>query len=184
MNEITLTSPVLLDKGAREIATVLEARLSWLNAYGKAERRIEQVEGEIFSFPAIATGEHEYLRMMPDSTLGCFSFFDFVDPAVIDRQSKSYVRASAICGVVFWGDLRTVYPGQAATRTVENVKRDVLAVLEQYSTPKTRFEVQSIAERAENIYPGYTAREINNQYLMRPHFGFRVNGLLTVAQSC
>jgi len=185
MSEISLTSAVLLDKGAREIATVLADRLSWLDtAFGKCERRVEQVQGVNIFFPAAPIGVMEYENLMPDDGKGCFSFFDFVDPAVIDRQAKSYVRASAECGVVFWGDLRKVYPGEAGSRTVENVKRDVLSILEQYATPNTRFEVQTIAERAENIYPGYSARELNNQYLMRPYFGFRVNGLLTVAQKC
>ena len=185
MNQISLTTPVLFDKGSREMATVLSSRLDWLdNAYGKAERRVEQVDEVAYSFPAVPVGIKEYLRLMPDDSLGNFCFFDFVDPAAIDRQSKHLVRASSLCGVVFWGDLRSVYPSDAANRTLENVKREVLSVLEQYSTPTTRFSVQSIAERAENIYPGYTARELHNQYLMRPYFGFRINGLMTVSQNC
>lgn len=48
----------------------------------------------------------------------------------------------------------------------------------------TRIELAKIYEQAENIFKGYSLREIDTQYLMQPYGGIRIDGFLMYREEC
>lgn len=173
------TSAKILDRAFAAIQTTLEAQLSWLTtAYGKAERRVRMKDGREAFYPAVYANALDYLAVFPDSHLGEFCFFDVADGYRFDPfRFGSYSKIRAEFGIVFWFDFRNVYtsPTNWQERTNQHVITEVLAALRAFSTPSIHLQCNQVWERAENIYQGYTHREIDNQFLMRPYGGFRID---------
>jgi hypothetical protein len=182
---ITITSPVLADVALAQLQVILEANLSWLTtAYGKIEKRVFQdPESRPVVFPAIFCGEKEYLNLLPDEHLGNYSYVEVLDSQEVVWRPRQTPDFKADIALVFWFDFRTVYPSDHNTRTVEHVKADVLDAL-NVSMPGLRITVNSISERAENIYRGFSASEIQHQFLMRPYGGFRVDANIFYKSAC
>lgn len=181
----TIASPVLLDVCFAQVSSALETGLSWLTkAYGKAERRERTRDRSSILYPAIYAGGNDYINMLPDEHLGNYSWFDVVESQEVEWRYRSAHDFKARFGLVFWFDFRTVYPSDHQEKTLEHVKSEVLGVLGSSTLPSTRLRVDQISERVENIYPGYTLHEVDNQFLMRPYGGFRIEGEVTYKAAC
>ena len=181
MNE----NPVLLDKVLGQLCDALAANVSWLtNVYEKAQRLIEKdVQGRDLYFPAIYTGETEYLSMLPDSRLGNFSFFDIPDAYRFPEYNRYTVnKFFTPFRLVVWFDERTIWGPGVSNR--EQLKMDVLAVLGQTTLKEGGLRIDKVCERHENIYSGYSLAEVDVQYLMVPYGGFAVEGELELSEEC
>jgi hypothetical protein len=182
---ITISSPQLLDAACKQIGDVLKANLSWLtSAYGLSEKRERLKDNVRTLYPAIYCGGGEHLKMLPDEHLGNFCYFDVQDGYQVESIPRKYWRLEATVGLVFWFDLRKVYPTTFDANTDENVKAAVLTALQKTMAPTFRFTVTRVYDRSENIYRGYTLSEIDNQFLMRPYGGFRLEGTLVYENAC
>lgn len=175
-------SPVLIDQALLDVQAVLAGGLPWLNAaYGKADRLKVQKNGTTVVFPAVYVEGTEYLRMFPDEHLGNYSFFVIDDPQeVAPRLGVNNGLFNYNFGLIFWFDMRRVFTGAAdrwKSYSTENVKSQVLSLLRGGGF-NVQLRVFNVFDQQENIYRGFTDREINNQYLMRPYSAFRVEGVI------
>lgn len=171
-----LADPALIDFALLELQTKLITRFPWLDhAFGKAQQlRKAGDNGRVLTFPTVYSGGKEYLRVFPDEAIGNFSFFDVKDGEAVDRSVGPSGYLTAVVGLIFWFDIQDVYPVDWEHRTTENVKDDVLLFLNAAGLMQSNISVGRIFERPENIYPGYSFPEIEDQFLRRPFSGFRV----------
>lgn len=182
----TVTDPELLDAVLLEMQTAFSSGLSWLgNAYGKAQRLIKNQEGTTIFYPAVYAGGVEYLNMFPDEHLQNHVWFDVDETETGTLYNTGQFRMEMQIGIVFWFDFKTVF-SDWESRTIEHVKRQVMDILGpfHFTTNAASFEFTGFKERAANIYSSYTHREINNQFLMRPYGGFRVEGIIQYNMKC
>lgn len=185
----TLTSPQLLDHAFGQVNDHISAMLAWLDAaYGKAERLVRLEDRQEVVYPAIyadnASGK-EYLSVFPDEHLGDFSFWFVGDGWQVSnydpyREHKFQIQAS----LIFWYDLRNVFPVDWKQRTNQNVLRLVIQSLRTLAIPDLRLEITRIWEETPNIYRGFTHQEIKNQFRMRPYGGFRLECLIDYREPC
>lgn len=191
-NAPVIDNPVMLDKVLGEIQTGLVLTLPWLDvAFGKCQRLTRNIEGRRIVTPNVycggwnGHGPDDYIEVSPDSKIGNFSFFDIDDPQTIDVGPWART-VTAPFGLIVWFDLRRVY-GVADNRNTEYLKAQVLRVLngrDGWHLATGRITVARIYERAENIYRGYSLQEVDNQFLMHPFGGFRIDGTLMFDELC
>lgn len=187
---------VMLDRVIGEIQTALVGGLGWLDAaFGRAQRLTRLYNGKRIATPNVycggwrGHGPDDYIEVSPDSGIGNFSFFEVEDPQTID--AGPWARTiKAPFGLVFWLNLPRVFrdaPDPSTCRNTELLKAQVLRLLSGragWHLTGGRIIVNRIYERAENIYRGYTLTEIDNQYLMHPYYGFRIDGILEFDELC
>jgi len=185
----TLVSPELLDHAFGEVNSHLFGQLAWLNtAYGKAERLAKQEERRAISYPAVyaenESGE-EYINLFPDSHLGNFSFW-FVDDGWQVSKYDPYREHEfdITASVIFWYDLRQVFPADWEKRTGQNVLKAVFRAFRTLSTPSLSLEITRVWERTGNVYSGFSANEIPNQFRMRPYGCFRFECRIKYTELC
>lgn len=185
----TLIAPKLFDEAFLQIANDLQAEFdSWpLYAYGKCQKLVKQNGSRKEFFPAMfyGAGQNDYLSLLPDSHIGNFSFFVLEDSQEIMEMGNPYNSLSANFGLIFWFNLEDIYPSPANWKqySIENVKDTLLTFLTQQRYPNVRFEFIRIWEEADNIYKGFSHKEIEDQFLMRPYAGLRFDGKIEVT-SC
>ena len=186
----TLIDPQLTDNTLMQINAKLIDELSWLDyAYGKCQRLVETVDGSDYFKPAIYTGGSkgtEYLTLTPDEHKGQFCFWDLNGTEQPSQAWTPHVYHDLDrgFGLVFFGRIDKVYPTTWRTKTIENIKRDILNVLLGVNILGGSFTITSIEERHEDILTGFSHEETNNQYLMTPYFGLRFNGNLRIRVIC
>jgi len=180
------TSPKLWDWAVAELQTELADNISWLTAaFGKAQRRVMPgKDGREVRFPAVYSGTGDYLNMLPDGHLGNYCWLDVDDYQELPLPRDQFQQIRADVGIVFWLDLRTAYPADYENRTIEHPKSDVVAALRAIRPTRFNLMIDRVAERVENIYPGYTTNEIDNQFLMFPYTGFRLMGEMIINEQC
>lgn len=191
-NAPVIRNAVMLDRVIGEIQEGLIENLEWLDvAFGRAQRLTKMLEGRKIITPNVfcggwnGHGEFDYIEVSPDSHIGNFSFFDIVDPQTIDAGPWAREIKSPF-GLVFWFDLTRIY-NEKNNRNIEALKAQALRVLNGragWHLQGGRVTVNRIYERAENIYRGYNISEIDNQFLMHPFGGFRLEGILEFEELC
>ena len=187
-----IENAVMLEKTIGEIQNGLVNSLPWLDvAFGRAQRLTKEQNGKRIITPNVYCGgwdghrPNDYIEVSPDSKIGNFSFFEIEDPQTLEAATW-YRQVTAPFGLIFWFDLRRVY-GVADNRNTEYLKAQVLRVLqglEGWHLSDGRVVVNRIYERVENIYRGYSLSEIDNQFLMHPFAGFRLDGVLEYNELC
>lgn len=191
-NAPVIANPVMLDRVIGEIQTGLTENISWLDvAFGRAQRLAKMMNGKRIVTPNVycggwnGHGPNDYIEVSPDSKIGNFSFFEVEDPQTIDAGPWAR-EIKAPFSLIVWFDLTRIY-NSAANRNTEKLKADILHVLNGragWHLSEGRVTVTRIYERAENIYRSYTLSEIDNQFLMHPFAGFRIDGVLEFAELC
>lgn len=177
-----LTSATGIDYALKEIQDKLlgGTGLSWLdNAYGRAKRRPETLNDKTIIYPSVYVGNNEYLKLFPDTYLGNFSFFVVDDGEEIISQSRKNKEIKSNFSLIFWFNFETVYTSETADGyTVENVKEQVSDFFNANIFPNSKFVWENVYNDGKNIYKGFTDKEIDNQFLMRPYGGFRLEGTI------
>jgi len=191
-NAPVIPNAVMLDHVLASIQSGLVQNISWLDvAFGRAQRLTKNINGKRVITPNVYCGNwnghgpNDYIEVSPDSKIGNFSFFWIDDPQTIDPGPWARTIKTPF-SLIVWFDLRQVY-NAAANRNTEKLKADVLRVLEGragWHLPDGHILTTRIYEQNENIYRGFTLSEIDNQYLMHPFGGFRIDGILEYDELC
>ena len=182
---ITLNAPKIFDPLLSEIGTTLTANLSWLtNAYGMAEKRERIDDGRTVVFPGVYAGANEYVNMLPDEHLKNHCFFEIADGATVDQVSRTKARHGSKFGLIFWFDFQTVYPMDYDEKNIHNVVDDVLAVFRTSSFANGTLKIERYFTEGKNIYKGYTYKEAERNFLLRPYGGFKLEGEITAKIVC
>ena len=181
---IKIKEPALFDRAVTELQDRLAAELPWLtHVFGRAERLVKSTEGVRRYTPNVYMGKDEYLLLTPDQGLGNYCFFVLGDGAGVEWNVGESNRVTAPFSLIVWVDMRTLEDKD--TRNTERVKSQVLRALN--GTIRIRsghYVIESIYERAENVFQGFTLDEVDNQFLMSPFAGFRFEGTMMVIQEC
>ena len=168
-----LIEPKMVDLALLEIQAKLISELTWLdNAFGKAHIINDGVPQVYVGGPV---GE-DYLSLFPDSHLGNFCFFDFIDGETIDKFGKKSGEFEREFSLIFWFDFTKVYGASSYIRTVENVKQDVLEILGLTGFRNSTVRFHKFYERVANVYKGYDSNKIKKEAYMRPYGCFRLEG--------
>ena len=194
-------NPVLLDKILQDMQSGLMSKLKWLNyAFGRAYRLVEhRPDGNKFVYPAAYNGNGEYISLLPNDNFGNFCWFDIYDPQRITQVVQSLPQYTFSGAIVFWYNLDTIF-SSAETLNTEEVKDEIVRLLTTPGIIKTtgKLEINSIYERFENIYKGYSIEKIYNnytyqgediqnidkQFFMYPFAGIRIEFTLTTRELC
>ena len=192
INAPIIPNAVMLDRIIGEIQQGLVENVRWLDvAFGRAQRLAKMINGKRVVTPNVycggwnGHGENDYIETSPDSNIGNFAFFEIEDPQVIDAGPWASTYKVPF-GLIVWFDLTRVYDA-ADNRNIERLKYEILNVLNGRSgwhLMQGHIGINRIYERAENIYRGYTLSEIDNQFLMHPYAGFRIDGELMYIDEC
>jgi hypothetical protein len=178
-------TPEFTDKIIVQLQDILKAKLSWLNySFGRAQRLVRKQDGRNFYFPSVHLGAGEYLEVLPTDEFKNFSFLTLEDPQEVDFKAHQFGRIKTNYSLIIWVNLETIFEG-SEERNAEAVKSEILKVLtrETFLT-SGRITVEKIHEKAENIYEGFSIKEIDSQFLMQPFAGFRFEGELTFFETC
>ena len=170
---------VLFDKCLEEIAEALRS-VAWMDTvYGRGERVAKEISGRRVYLPAIWTADNEYRLLTPDSGEGNFAWLWLDDPQTISRTDTGKVAATI--SVIVWYDFRRITGGN---RQRDTLKAEVLNLLEAEGLQSGIFTATRVWELAENIYKGFSLEETDNQFLMHPYGGFRIEGTLETYLPC
>lgn len=189
----TLDSPKFLDIALSEINAKLKLEFSWLNeAFGRAERYTERpkdgnykdVTGYgIITYPAIYSGNNQYIKLFPDLKIGNFSFV-ISDQFEIKETKYQAINGSSEIEFIFWFDFRAVYPTNFETRNVVNVIYDVMDFFNKTSFSKSDILISSYDTRVDEIYKGFSHNEIKDQFSMRPYGCFKIKTKIYLKETC
>ena len=191
-NAPVVPKAVMLDRVLAGIQNGLVENIKWLDvAFGRAQRLVKMMNGKRIITPNVFCGNwnghgpNDYIEVSPDSKIGNFSFFWIDDPQTI--TPGAWARTiNAPFSLIVWFDLERVY-NQVANRNTEYLKAEILHVLNGragWHMTEGHIITTRIYEQAENIYRGFTLSEIDNQYLMHPYGGFRIDGMLEYDELC
>lgn len=200
INIPTKATPVLLDVILEQINASLKAQLPWINyAFGKSERLRRRKQGtkigaflldkSAIAFPAIYTGvgQQGYIQLLPDERNGNYSFFIIHDPQPIDNfQRNSFQTFKVKFSWILWYKFTPAIMPANEFRNKELVKLEVINAISSLSNVPDlkRMQVEGIEEDPEAIFREYTFNEIDDQFLMHPYSGIRVNGTLHYRSKC
>jgi hypothetical protein len=180
---ITLSSAKFQDLAVSGINTKLVQRLAWLNMYGVAVKLVGE-QGFYPAFETLSNDTLNYQSLWPDTQLGNFGFWDVADGASIEKKGD-FIHLRFLAGLVIWGDLRTVYTGNAwKSKNTKNVASDVAAALQLQNFGSSRLQFSKMYFEASNIYKTYNHGEVKNQFLKRPYFGLRIDCDIVSQQKC
>lgn len=172
-------NPVLLDKVIVPIQELLADKLDWLDySFGRSQRLVTTNQKTNFFYPAVHIGKGTYISTMPDQHLGNFSFFVIEDPQIFNKSLGTITVKFAL---VFWFNLDKIFP-QSNDRNTEAIKDQILNTLTSKFQKPGRITLTKVMEQAENIYKGFSLKEVETQYLMQPFAGLRFEGELIVIQ--
>ena len=184
---------VMLDRVIGEIQQGLITGVPWLDvAFGRAQRLVKTSPGgRRYTLPNVYAGgwnghaPNDYVEVSPDAEIGNFSFFAIDDPqTVMPGVGLKQIRSPF--GLIVWFDCRRAFD-RANYRNTEQLKADVLRVLTGrtgFALSSGHIEVTRIFEQAVNIYRGFSLDEVDNQFLMHPYGGFRIDGTLDFLEVC
>lgn len=180
-----------LDRVLGEIQQGLIANLPWLDAaFGRAQRLVRNTpSGRRITTPNVYAGTkgkvNDYIEVSPDAEIGNFSFFAIEEPQdILPGVGQREFRIPF--GLIVWFDCRRAF-NSATNRNIEALKLDVLRVLSGrtgFALAQGHIEVTRIYEQAMNIYRGFSLDEVDNQFLMHPYGGFRIEGYLYFLEEC
>ena len=177
-------TPKLFDRAIQDIQKHFVG-LSWLDhIFGRCERLVKKVEGVRVYSPNVYAGGNEYILLTPDNKdLGSYCFFVMDEPETIGVDMGSQVRMKAPFSLVVWVDMRKSCVGD--DRNIYDIENDVLDFLKWPGVLKNgHIEVSRVWHNAENVFRGFTLDEVDNQFLMAPFAGFRIQGELTITNDC
>jgi hypothetical protein len=177
-------TPKLFDRAIQDIQKRLGG-LSWLDhIFGRCERLVKKVEGVSVYSPNVYAGGNEYILLTPDNKdLGNYCFFVMDEPETIGVDMGSQVRMKAPFSLVVWVDMRRCSEGD--DRNIYDIENAVLDVITGHGVLRNgHIEVSRVWHNAENVFRGFTLDEVDNQFLMAPFAGFRIQGELTLTNDC
>ena len=177
--------PRLADKVICFMQDSLLQNLAWLDySFGRAQRltKLDMNGNQVF-YPACYLDNGEYKDVRPDQNVGNISFFLVEDPTEIDWNRNQQKKFTVPFSIIIWYNIEKAYGYGSNT---EYVKADILKKLSLIKLPNQgeSFTITKIWDKAENIYKGFSIKEVNSQFLMFPFSGLRFEGELNYTESC
>ena len=176
-----LDQPKLIDATIATINTKLLTSLSWLgNAYGRCKRRRPAKDDSVRPKyrPTVPGQGLEEIVLFPDQHLGNHCFFYLLDGHEINADVSVMKPTARTRGsIIFWYDIRDVYPSDWATRNDMNVARDVLEILRTMTVQRSVLVWTAIHVEPQNVYAGFSWEQVDEIHYMRPKGCFRIEGI-------
>lgn len=183
---INPTNPAIVDSVLIDFNKKMLTRLDWLTgAYGKAQvlNRLDEKKRSI-KYPAIYTGNgSEYISVLPKEAYGNFSFWDMQEAYEIDWIDNQMQVIEAKFGLVVWLNINQVLEADEK-RNLESIKEEVMDCFIKNRVLNARIKLTGITEKNEEIYKGYSIKEVEQQYLMHPFAALRFNGKMRIEKLC
>ena len=177
--------PVLVDKVIEWMQTRLSIDLIWLDySFGRVQRLVKKdVNGADVFYPAMYLDSGEYMNCLPDQDLGNIMFFTVDDPQNVEWNPGNLKKFTVSFSIIFWYDIMKSY-GYGVNS--EYAKGDIIKKLSKIHIPYqgASFTITKIYDKAENIYKGFSLKEVKTQFLMFPYSGVRFEGELTFMENC
>jgi len=173
------TNPKLFDKEVLKIQEALADVFPWLDySLGICETLTEVKKGRKYTTPNIYDGRGQYTQIMPCEELGNFSFFTLRDPQEMGKGSN---LVKSPFSLIIWYDTRKVsLPSDE--RNTEEVKGQILGVLNQLRFPT--LQINRIYEKPQNVFADFSYEHTDNQFLMSPYAGLRIDGTIEARIPC
>ena len=174
----TKTNPTMFDFAAQQIQNALGG-LSWLDhVFGIVEKLTDVKDGKKFSSANLYKGNGKYEQIMPCKELGNFSYLILRDPQTIGKDTAIVKSPYSL---IVWYNMDTL-SSPYDERNREAVKAEILGIL---SRPNFSWlTMNRIYERPENIFADFSYDYTNNQFLMAPYAGLRIDGEMIVRVPC
>lgn len=174
------TNPKLFDLAVSQLQTALGDNLPWLDySFGLCERLTDIKDGRKFHSANLYLGGGRYEQIMPCDELGNFSFFYLRDTQNFSTNERVIKSPFSL---IIWYNLDKV---SLATdeRNREAIKEQILGILKQrlFSSWLT---LSKIYEKTESIFADFSYEHTNNQFLMSPYAGLRIDGEIKVIRPC
>lgn len=169
----------MFDLAAAKVQQALADGFPWLDhSFGILEKLTDVKENKKFNSANLYVGDGKYEQIMPCKEIGNFSFLLLRDPQTIGRD-KNIVKSPF--SLIVWYDMRTLsMPYDERNR--EAVKAQILGLLGQ--SHFSWLTIAKIYERPENIFADFSYDYTNNQFLMSPYAGLRIDGEMLVRIPC
>lgn len=194
-----LIEPRLVDYPIEELRSSLATGLSWLDsAYGKSFVAEEVFEGRKRTFPAIYYGKQDYHKLIPDTHIGNFCFFEAREGDRVEWNKSRPTWIVTPVNLIFWFNFEKIYPSDFNQRTVDNVKSDILEYLQTLNLSRGIWEFTQIDDHPQQVYDGYSfvysdpdwigteriGLEAGNLFHMRPYGCLKFSGFVRYLQRC
>lgn len=169
--------PAFIDKVVVQIQDGLKAKLPWLNySFGRAQKLVTLKDKQNYFYPGVHIGKGTYINVLPDQKLGNYSFIVVDDPQSVDFRPNTQNNVKVKYSIIFWFNLNKIFPG-VQDRNTEALKEQIVRVITRELHLTTgRIDIRQIFEQPENVYKGYSLKEIDSQYMMQPYGGMRFEG--------
>lgn len=177
--------PKLFDRQIQDLQRVLAEKCLFLNhVFGRCERLVKVVDGRRYYTPNVYKGGDEYILLTPDQReLGNYCFFVREDPEQVVSSMGAYNRLREPFSLIAWVDMRTVEDSDE--RDVYGLEMKIKdAIGSVGALRRGGIEVQRVFHRAENVFEGFTLDEVDNQFLMSPYYGIRIQFELWTDEDC
>lgn len=174
------TNPKLFDKEVLRIQEALADAFPWLDySLGICETLTEVKKGRRFTSANLYDGHGQYTQIMPCEELGNFSFFVLRDPQEFVAKDRNLVKSPF--SLIIWYDTRKVsLPSDE--RNTEEIKGQILSVLNSLRFPT--FSITRIYEKPQNVFADFSYDHTENQYMMSPFAGLRIDGVMEARIPC
>lgn len=176
---VTKTNPKLFDKEVLKIQNALADAFPWLDhCFGICETLTDIKDGRKFTSANWYNGRGQYTQIMPCEELGNFSFFTLRDPQEMGKGSNLIKSPFSL---IIWYDTRKVsLPSDE--RNTEEIKGQILGVLNQLRFPT--LQINRIYEKPQNVFADFSYEHTDNQFLMSPFAGLRIDGMIEARIPC
>lgn len=177
-----IDNPKLFDAVVADIQKGLADNVGWLDhVFGLAERLTRFIDGKKYNTANIFLGNEGYEQIEPCKELGNFCFFYLRDPQEVSRKDKDVVLSPF--SAIFWYNMVDL-SFEPLTRNREAVKAQILRVFNEVRPMNGRITVGRVYERPENVFSDFSYNHTDNQCLMSPYAGFRIDGYLQAEIPC
>ena len=171
----------LFDRPIQDLQRALAANVSYLtHVFGRCERLVKEVNGQRRYTPNVYRGKDDYILLTPDNRdLGNYAFFVLDEP----ERFGVFPRMRAPFSLIVWVDMRTFE--QNDDRNIFQLEMDILRVVSGHGVLRQgSVSVEMVYHKAENVFEGFTLDEVDNQFLMSPYCGLRLQGELIINEDC
>lgn len=176
-----IDNPKLFDAVVAEVQQELANAFPWLDhSFGICERLVKFYDKKKFYTPNIYVGGDEYYQVEPCSEIGNFTFFYLRDPQEFNNVAN---RIFSPFSLVLWYDTRKV-SSPTFTRNREQIKGQIMALLNSLHLKNGRITLNRVYERPENIFSDFSYEHTDNQFLMHPYAGLRIDGVIYTNIPC
>lgn len=175
------TAPKLFDLAVANIQKALGAQFGWLNnVFGIVELLTDMKNGKRFISANMYQGKNKYLQVMPCKELGNFCYFLLRDPQRVSANKKTITSPFSF---VVWYNVDNV-TDSPDERNREAVKAEILAFLSRLNIGNGRITLGAVYENPKNVFIDVSYDHVDNQFLMAPYAGLRIDGEISVVIPC